>query len=261
MRLKWIPPNQPEQIIPKKYLYSTPRPDKYEVNEALTLERRVSGKRKPGHLSEVTVLNADGKRYVYGLPVYNLKQKEATFSVDASRATVAEGMVGYTKGVDDSMDNNIERDQYFSAEEVPAYAHSFLLTGIVSADYVDMKGDGITDDDAGEAVKFNYTRTASSANPYGWRAPSSDSASYSEGLLTDNRDDRGNYIYGEKELWYLHSIESKNMIATFVLDDRDDMRSMTMNGVRTNTKQGKRLRRSTSIPRPISRNTTSWPRQ
>src|SRR5579862_1407501 len=92
-----------------------------------------------------------------------------------------------------------------TVEQLPAYAHSFLLTGILSPDYVDVTGDGISDDDIGDAVKFSYSKTAGIGNPFGWRAPyATGKATYSEGLRTDNRDDKGHYIYGAKELWYLH---------------------------------------------------------
>ena len=53
-----------------------------------------------------------------------------------------------------------------------------------------------------------------------WRTPFAENqAMYNEGLKTDKSDDKGSYIYGEKEIWYLHSLESKTMIATFTLSD------------------------------------------
>src|SRR5262249_3895636 len=102
--------------------------------------------------------------------------------------------------------------------------HSFLLSGILSADYVDLTGDGITEDDMGDAVKFNYSQVYSLGSPYKWRAPFDlNKASYNEGMKTDSRDEKGSFTYGERELCYLNSVESKTMIATFVLDaDRKD---------------------------------------
>ncbi|WP_315823152.1 hypothetical protein [Paraflavitalea speifideaquila] len=46
----------------------------------------------------------------------------------------------------------------------PAYAHSFLLSGLLSPDYVDVTGNGITEDDLGGAVKFNYTKITAPIN-------------------------------------------------------------------------------------------------
>ena len=233
-----------EEIIPQKYLYLTPAPRDSFVNGIVSREKRVNSFRKENHLSEIDVLNADGRRYVYGLPVYNLKQKEATFSVDAAGGNSKEGLVKYTADGDhrdDSTTNTKGVDNYFNSEEVPAYAHSFLLTGILSPDYTDLTGDGISPDDPGDAVKFNYSKVAGINNPYKWRIPYKDSAAYNEGLKTETRDDKGNYVYGEKELWYLNSVESKNMIATFKISDRKDLLPIDRRGVKLTDLAAKKL--------------------
>jgi PA14 domain len=193
-----------------------PRVDSADINSSLYQVR------KPHHLSEITVLNSDGKRYVYGVPVYNFLEKEVTFSVDqklngTAAGNLFTGQIKYDTGKDNSTSNTKGIDNYFNRETVPSYAHSFLLSGILSPDYVDITGDGITEDDNGEAIKFNYSRIYNKTTPYKWRAPF-DSAAYNEGLKTDNRDEKGSYSYGEREVWYLNSVESKTMMATFVLD-------------------------------------------
>ncbi|MBI4929914.1 MAG: hypothetical protein HY841_04065 [Bacteroidetes bacterium] len=45
---------------------------------------------------------------------------------------------------------------------------------------------------------------------------------HNEGLKSDPTDDKANYIYGEKELWYVDSIVSKNYIAVFEKENRED---------------------------------------
>ncbi|HRP55599.1 PA14 domain-containing protein [Agriterribacter sp.] len=188
--------------------------------KTIATESRTASFRKKHHLSEITVLNADGRRYVYGLPVYNTMQKDVSFSADKSGADLQSGLVDYVPGLDNTTRNTKGKDNFYGAEELPAYAHSFLLTGIVSADYSDKTGDGITDDDMGDAVKFNYSRIYGNDNMFHWRVPfAQNKATYNEGLKTDNSDDKGSYIYGQKEIWYLHSLESKSMIATFTLND------------------------------------------
>jgi hypothetical protein len=231
VRLRWKLPNAAAtETIPTAFLYPPPVKDTFEHNN-IVREQRVNSFRKAHHISEIDVLNSDGRRYIYGIPVYNLQQKEVSFSVDADRGKRDSGLVKFNPGKDNTVRNDLGRDNYFASEEVPAYAHSFLLTGILSADYSDITGNGITADDIGDAVKFNYSKVAGIVNPYGWRAPAIDStATYNEGLRTDYRDDRGNYIYGKKELWYLHSIESKTMIATFTLADREDLPAITETG-------------------------------
>lgn len=225
-------------------------------------ELRVNAFRKANHISEIDVLNTDGQRYFYGLPVYNLIQKEATFSVKSDSGNIAEGNVAYVDTVDNTISNTNGNDHYFTSEEVPAYAHSFLLTGIVSADYTDLTGNGISDDDPGNAVKFNYTKVAGVKNPYKWRTPYSKNANYNQGLKSDTRDDKGYYVYGEKELWYLNSIESKNMIATFTVEDRFDLAPINENGeIEVNSHVAKRLKEINLYTKAdfLKRNTKATP--
>lgn len=199
-----------------------------------------NGYRRKHHISQVNVLESSGQRYVYGIPVYQIKQKEVTFSVEG---TPVNQQITYTPGgdnPDNSVRNTKGSDGFYQREELKGYAHSFLLTGILSPDYVDITGDGITDDDLGTAVKFNYSRINRQMLPdpflpngrpywfpFRWRTPvEANKASYNEGLKADNRDDKGMYTYGEKELWYMHSIESKNMVAAFYISNRDDGRQV-----------------------------------
>lgn len=243
INLQWSYPGQSTYVnVPRHYLYP-PAVDTFDVNGYLVKEKRVNSFRKASHISEIDVLNNDGRRYIYGIPVYNLRQKEATFSVDHNKGNAVSGIVGYTPGLDNTARNNQGKDNYYASEETPAYAHSFLLTGLLSPDYVDLTGNGISDDDKGDAVKFNYSKICGIGRPYRWRAPYSlNNATYNEGLKTDSRDDKGNYVYGEKELWFLHSIVSKTMIATFVTENRADLFAIDENGKRVPDSSAKRLK-------------------
>ncbi|OMP74649.1 PA14 domain-containing protein [[Flexibacter] sp. ATCC 35208] len=230
-KLQWKYAGLPNQFVPKPNLYLTPAKDTFQIEDgAIAREKRVNTFRKSNHFSEIDVLNADGRRYIYGIPVYNFLQKDVSFSVNTDSGSIAEGLVGYIPGKDNTTANRNGIDNYLSKEETPAYPHSFLLTGILSPDYVDLTGDGITPDDRGDAIKFNYSKMADKNNPERWRTPYSKKATYNPNLLTDNRDDKGSYVYGEKELWYLNSIESKNMIATFWVSNREDMPGMDEDG-------------------------------
>lgn len=200
-------------------------------SDAFTTLPRIDAIHKKHHISEIDVTNTDGRRYVYGLPAYNVEQKEVTFSVDKETSTdnINKGLVSYNPGVDNSVRNSKGKDSYFTQDSMPGFAHDFLLTGILSPDYVDVTGDGITQDDIGDAVKFNYTEVYGPSNNYfDWRAPYQENmANYNEGLKTYSRDDKGTYLYGKKEVWYLNSIESKTMIAVFkIKDDRLDSRAV-----------------------------------
>ncbi|HEY8895759.1 MAG TPA: hypothetical protein VIM79_13130 [Niastella sp.] len=183
---------------------------------------RVGDYRKANHFSEITITGDDGKRSVFGIPVYNTYQEEVSFSIDQNLSMRNKGLIKYNDGSDNTTGNSKGLDHYYSKEKTPSYATSYLLTAILSPDYVDRTGNGITDDDLGTAVKFNYSRLN---NLYNWRTPfafGQDTANYNEGFLSDPIDDKANYVYGQKEIWYLHSVESKTMVAHFITGDRDD---------------------------------------
>ncbi|HEY4062668.1 MAG TPA: hypothetical protein VGM30_12240 [Puia sp.] len=190
---------------------------------------RVGGYRKGHHISEITVLEATGMRYVYGLPVYNKVQKDFTFSV--GNIGDADNMVSYASSepatTSAHITGNTGIDGYVNIQQTPAYASSFLITGLLSPDYVDVTGDGITEDDLGNAVKFDYTM---SSGLHKWRTPrnntTGNTAHFNVGLKTEKRDNKATISYGEREAWYLHSIESKSMIAFFSTSARDDARGV-----------------------------------
>jgi hypothetical protein len=202
--------------------------------------------RKPNHISEFTVTDEVGKRMVYGLPVYNKLQQEYTFNVgtapqngldrDKNLVNIPKDALGKISTIGKGV------DEYYTKQTQPAYATSFLLTGILSPDYVDLNSDGITDDDRGTAIKFNYSKMP---DDFKWRTPlQQGKASYNQGLLADHEDEKGNIIYGEKELWYMQSIETKTKIAYFVLGTRDDaLGVLDWNGGINTTKKQKFLKK------------------
>ena len=188
--------------------------------------------KKSHHFSEITVTDQGGTRQVYGIPVYNIRQDEVSFSVKADETSRKRGLIKFAALADSvpTTDNDARftsKDYLFSfnKQRIRGYAASYLLTGILSPDYVDVTGNGISDDDLGTAVKFNYSKLGD----YKWRTPffnisgsPTRVANYNEGFLSDKKDDKASYVYGEREQWYMHSIESKTMLALFVLEDRMD---------------------------------------
>lgn len=173
------------------------------------------------HIAGYTALTAEGLRYVYAIPAYNLSQEEVTFSVQkqtgqVSRVNVGDGGNGDPSYTHDGTDNFLRRVQ------MPKYAHSYLLTSILGPDYVDITSDGVTEDDLGYWVKFTYQKTT---DDYRWRDPFSQ-AHFEEGWRTDPRDDKGTYTYGKKQIWYLRRAETKSHIADFVIQERSDARGV-----------------------------------
>lgn len=176
------------------------------------------------HISAVEIVNTDGIQYVFGIPAYELNSSQVSFSMTGSLDTDADGDgVAFYGSSDNSTNNNRGASHYFDKTTVPAYPHAFLLTEMLSSDYVDRTTNGPTLDDVGNYYKFNYTRFYDEEAPYKWRFPiEGNSAYFDKGLLGTTTDDMGNYSYGEKEIWYTHSIESKNLIAEFQLTPRED---------------------------------------
>ena len=174
-----------------------------------------------GLIAGMTQVQKDGKRYIYGQPIMNNLQKEVTFSVQPPNPSdLSQGLVAYTSGVDDAASNNNGLDQYYNCAVMPQYAHSFLLTSILSADYVDITGDGISDDDLGSYTTFHYT---TKETDYRWKAPfSPGKAQYDPGFWSEPRDDKGSYVAGSRQVILLNEIETKNFIAEFYTSQRND---------------------------------------
>lgn len=196
-----------------------------------TAVSRTEVPRKEHHLSEITVLREDGQRYIYGIPAYNTIQDEVSFSVDGSGSNCQSGLAGYS-AADASIGNTKGKENYYNRVRTPAYAHSYLLTAVVSSDYVDRTGNGCTPDDYGNYTIFNYTRIASYLP---WRTPyKSGQANFNQGFRSDPLDDKASFIQGEKEVWLLHSIVSRTHVACFYYDSqsRTDNRSSEGSPVR-----------------------------
>jgi len=185
---------------------------------------RISSNRKAHHISEVVQVQTDGSRYIYGIPAMNNSQKEVTFATGSSPAP--DGTVSING--QDNTNNSSGRDHFYSATSTPAYAHSYLLTDVLSADYVDITGDGPSDDDFGRYTKFNYT--LKDAN-YHWKAPyGTNKAQYDACFKSDTKDDRASYLEGTREQWMLHSIETKNFIGEFYTSAREDGKGQGQQG-------------------------------
>lgn len=201
------------------------------IYTASSASMTINADAKDDHIAEVSVLRIDGSRYVYGLPAYNNKQLEVTFNSSDTQNSLPsgppgqnakydnlKGYVGYN-AADRTTGNKNGIDHYFNSVSLPAYAHSYLLTAITSPDYVDLTGNGPSDDDFGTYTKFEYQRVSD----YNWRIPfEKDKANFNEAAKSVENDDQGNFIAGKKELWFTTKITTKNYIAVFDLLDRKD---------------------------------------
>ena len=173
------------------------------------------------HISEIEVIEPDGMRYIYGLPAYNNTQIDETMGTGAAKpAAVDNGLtpVGPNTNTTQNTSTSVEPlTQYRNKTTLPKYVHSWMLTAVVSADYVDRTGNGPTEDDLGYYTKFNYRKRYDN---YKWRVPYNQ-GSFMEGTMAED-DNMVSYTYGEKEIYFLHSIETKTHKAIFNHSARKD---------------------------------------
>jgi hypothetical protein len=160
------------------------------------------------------VLSSNGTEYVYGLPVYQKMEKSISYDV-LGVGKVENRYQAYFRG----RKFKTKIGQSFAAP----YATSYLLTDILSPEYIDLSLDGPTPDDFGGYTRFNYTQVYGEAtgNHYHWRAPYT-GVLYNRGELSNSYDDMGSVSEGDKEIKYLQSIETKTHAAIFETEGRLD---------------------------------------
>ncbi len=186
--------------------------------------------RKPKHIGEFTITKPDGSIYVYGNAAYNNFQKEVSFTC-ANKGIISTTNGNRKFGIDkatgkDYLDKlnegeNYKRsDKFYQSTTTPAYAHSYMLSSILSPDYFDILPVGAGPEDLGNYVKFEYGQTAID---YHWRHPySTDETVFSEGLKSEVYDNKASYTEGKKEIWHLQTIRTKKYVAIFFLEPRLD---------------------------------------
>lgn len=172
-------------------------------------------------IGEVAVISG-GARYCYGLPVYTRQEQRLSLGL-ANRSADSAAHIKSRLTAYAWLDTN-RATRIFGRTQAMPYATTYLLTSITGADYLDITGDGPTRDDIGAWVKFNYRRAAGNRRKtvlldesgwFHWRAPYN-GLLYSRGDLSDPGDDMGSYSAGQREQYYLESIETKTHIAYFV---------------------------------------------
>ena len=171
---------------------------------------------KSHHTAAYKAINDDGSTYVFGETVYNKVKEEVTFAVNKNNLPNNDGIITYTQN-EASTSNSNGIDNYYNKISTPAFTNTYLLTSVLSGDYEDLTGNGVSDDDLGSYTKFVYK----SYNDYKWRAPYY-GASYTPGYNSDKNHKKASYTYGKKEVKYISRIETKTHVAFFELSPRKD---------------------------------------
>ncbi len=180
----------------------------------------------------------NGSRYVYGLPVMNLRSRDYQFSVECDQSVCDLGQRWIdipnlpTSDVHKAEGEEIHHtpdipgsNDMLDIKEIPEYASSYLITSILGKDYVDFdSNDGLPNNkDEGHWVKFDYVRVNNANHPYRWRAPFVKSM-FNPGHHALETDDIASFSYGEREQYLPYSIETNTHIAYFTYSKRNDGR-------------------------------------
>lgn len=186
-------------------------------------------------IGEFALTGVNGSQYVYGLPVYTREENDLAFGIQATTPKEYDYLVRQR-----SDDKKI--GEYRSAP----YASAYLLTEVTTPNYVDMNNNGPDDADLGGYTKFRYHRAYggndkirkhTEAPWYQWRIPYK-GLRYQKNSVSEPRDDMGSVQRGEKEVYYMRTIETKTHIAYFVTNRTD---ITTPNGVQISGSQSVRL--------------------
>lgn len=184
---------------------------------------------KDHHTAGIKVLKADGSTYIYGLTAYNNKKVEATFDNSANSYSNRTGIAQFNSSFDSNgnldlkgnhIDGDYASDKYLNRITTGGYAHSYLITSVLSSDYEDVDNNGPSVNDLGSYTKFDYNDPI---KDYKWRVPfEKKTVTHNNGLFSKKNDQKGNYLYGTKEITYLNKIVTKTHVAFFDLEDRKD---------------------------------------
>jgi hypothetical protein len=142
----------------------------------------------PNGIGGFSITNANGLTYHFALPIYDYN---------------------YNLYIAKSTDGN----QNTSINRANSFANTWLLTGITGADFVDRNSNGAIDEtDWGYWVKFNYYQY----NNLSWRIPET-------GDMRDDTSDETkatvSHLSGQREQYYLNSIETRSHVALFIKDE------------------------------------------
>lgn len=184
------------------------------INEQGTPVSYDRSNRPSGHIGAFVVTKPDGARYIYGLPAYNNEHIERQLTVEGD---ISEQCKART---DLPSDYKIaQTDMHSSKTSISPYAYAHLLTAIVGDDYVDIDEiPGPSDGDIGYWVKFTYKLQDAD---YKWRTPFA-GANFMPGFINTKLDDKGSYMYGSKEIYYVAKAETKSHVVTFQTSERQD---------------------------------------
>lgn len=206
-----------------------------EIDAYLNPDPRINkNKLKNGEtIIEFKTTNESGMHHTYGLPVFASDDMNLQVSLKNNRRDCSD--VGSTSNRNCVEDNYIayqdleftrydgfpepdlsKYDTVFGELRKEPYVKNYLLTQIISHDYIDVGNNGPGREDFGAWTNFHYHQKYSILNtPYHWRSPYM-GMQFLKNSISDPGDDLAAVISGCKDVYYLKAIETKTHIAFFV---------------------------------------------
>jgi hypothetical protein len=176
-------------------------------------------------IGEFYAVNPSGMRYVYGIPVYSRNEYNLSYGLEDIKLNELDSLHLAFRHIDTRAETVIGEVRH------APYSSTYLLTEITTPDYRDLTYDGPTPDDLGGYTRFDYRCTAgayrktnllSDAGWYRWRAPYR-GLNYAPNSLSLPGDNMGSVASGDKEIYYMKSIETKTHVAVFVTNKSNFM--------------------------------------
>ncbi len=144
------------------------------------------------------ITNESGVKYEFMQPVYSFDEHVYSENIDKR------------KGIEN--DQPVGGHAFNHLKKPERYAYSWLLTAMKGPDYVDRTSNGVSKDDWGYWVEFEYGMWT---DKYGWRTPDI-------GFNKDVDNNFQSFSQGYKELYYLDAIKTATHTALFVKSIRED---------------------------------------
>ena len=183
----------------------------------------------PNIIREVKITKPNGSKYIYGVSVMSKNEKNLSVGLQESGSQLARDFTSQQRVAMSHIEPVTVMNNYIKSgsaqitdnmvvvgeETANSYANGYLLTQIVTPDYIDVNDNGPDDRDFGGWTKFTYRKKYKGQNLYHHRAPYT-GVYYNRGRMTHNYDQTGQFSDGEKEVAYLKTVETKTHIACFV---------------------------------------------
>lgn len=186
-------------------------------------------------LHEMSITKSDGSVYNYAFPNYVRNETSVSVNIDNSYAVENHSIATKPQGnglklvSDDQQQYRIASEAFSNSSihksvlgqtDPNKYAKNFLLSNILSPSYIDVNNNGPDQNDFGGWTKFDYRKVYGSNGEaggkwYRYRNPYF-GLQYQQNSISNTLDDLGSVSTGEKEVHYLHTVETATHIAYFV---------------------------------------------